>query len=92
MTYVSRVSELDIENTQEFTYQHCTYKRDDVMLNALNKVLETAYTHAFTQVGRCKVSSSGDVEFDAGSIIVVTQTGKTFEINSSEWGWISEVE
>lgn len=92
MKSVDRVSELDLETIQEFTYQCCTYQRNDKMLQALNNLLDTAYTHAFTQKGRCLVCSNGTVEFDGGAIIVVTHTGKTIEINSSEWGWIGEVE
>lgn len=90
MKSVDRVSELDLETIQEFTYQCCTYQRNDKMLQALNSMLDTAYAHAFTQVGCCYVSSSGDVEFDGGSILVVTQTGKTIIMNG-DW-WISEIE
>lgn len=90
MVKVKKLSELDLDNVLEFEYEYSKYRRDTQIRKALNKLLETTYTHAFSEIERCDVSNNGDVNFDGGRIIVVTKSGKFIMFFSSEWGGVGE--
>lgn len=90
MVTVKKLSELDLDNVLEFEYGYAKYRRDTQVRKALNKLLDTSYTHAFSEIGRCDVDTNGDVNFDGGKIIAVTKSGKFIMFFSSEWGGVGE--
>lgn len=90
MVTVKKLSELDLDNVLEFEYGYAKYRRDTQVRKALNKLLDTSYTHAFSEIGRCDVDAKGDVNFDGGTIIAVTKSGKFIMFFSSEWGGVGE--
>lgn len=81
MKHIKSVTELDLQNDQEFEYDDTFYKVDIELKDILNKMFSAKIKHVFSSKSTFKVQ--GSVGFDNTSFICVNEEGEFIFITSS---------
>ena len=89
MTVIQKLSDLDLENAQEFTYNYECFKRNTKIRDAINRMFGARLKHVFCSAN-CELDD-GDIHFSFANMICVNHQGKFIQIHSSEWGFISSL-
>ena len=84
---VKKLSELDVENVQEFVYNFDFYKRDTKLRDILNKMLSANIKHVFSNMSKDSKTSK-HVDLGCERILIVNNKGLFVEMWNSEWGAI----
>lgn len=87
MLTIKKLSELDVENVQEFIYNFDIYRRDTKLRDIMNKMFSANIKHAFSSMAKGDKTPQR-IDLGCEHILIVNDKGRFVEMWNSEWGAI----